>query len=161
MRIFGRGLCSERSAAKELGCAAEGQGPLHQAAVAAERRWRPVLLRRNQERRSPLAAETVAAVLLRIVLAIGMTVFCVWQAFAAASVPTEAGRYYVPILYVLVPVLLWGGLNPTGMLTWPIASVLLLFRGHWIVGWVPVALVVLNLIGNEVLGRRRADRLQR
>lgn len=84
-----------------------------------------------------------------------MTVFCVWQALAAASVATEAGRYYLPIVYFIVPVLLWGGLKLTGMLTWPVASVLLLFRGHWIVGWVPLALVIFNLIVNDVLRRRR------
>ena len=116
-----------------------------------------------EEPRTPLAlaAGTITGVLLRVVIAIGMTVFCVWQAVAAASVPTEAGRYYVPMLYFLVPVLRWGGLNPRGLITWPVASLLLVVRGHWIVGWVPVALVVLNLIGNEVLRGRRAARLQR
>lgn len=94
--------------------------------------------------------------LLRVAIAIGITLFCVWQGFVAGSVPTDAGRYYFPILYLLVPVLLWGGLNPKGMFTWPVASVLLLYRGHWIVGWVPAALVVLNLIGNEVVRRRGA-----
>ena len=154
IRIFACRLRSERSAATELGCAAEGQGLVH----------RPLQPPRGvgvlcyfEEPRTPLAlaAETVAAVLLRIVIAIGMTVFCVWQAVVAASVPTEAGRHYVPILYFLVPVLLWGGLNRSGMLTWPMATVLLLVRAHWIVGWIPVALVIFNLIGNEVVRNRR------
>lgn len=68
--------------------------------------------------------------LLRIAVAIAMTLFCAWQGFGAVSVPTETGRHYLPIVYLFVPVLLWSGLNPMGLVTWPIATILLILRGH-------------------------------
>ena len=94
--------------------------------------------------------------LLRILVALGMTAFCVFEGFSAASVPTDGGDFYFPFEYLLVPVLLWGGLNPSGLISWPIASLMLLLSGHWILGWVPVGLVVINLIGNRMAKEGRA-----
>ena len=91
---------------------------------------------------------------LRVLVAMVITAFCLWKGLGAASVPTETGRYYLPIIYLVVPVLLWIGLKPRGLITWPVATVLLLIRGHWIVGWVPLALVLFNLVGNELVRRR-------
>jgi len=91
---------------------------------------------------------------VRIAVAIAMTAFCLWQGLVSASMPSDAGRHYFPFLYVAVPLLLWSGLNRRGLLTWPLATVLLLLRGHWVVGWIPVALVVFNLIGNQVARKR-------
>lgn len=59
----------------------------------------------------------------------------------------------VRILYSACAVLFLSGLNPRGLVTWPIASLLLLSRGHWIVGWIPVALVVFNVVGNGIKDR--------
>jgi len=76
-----------------------------------------------------------------------MAGFCIWQGIQA-SMPTAMVR----ILYSACAILLLSGLNPRGLITWPIASLLLLSRGHWIVGWIPVALVVFNVIGNRIKG---------
>jgi len=85
--------------------------------------------------------------LLRLVVCLGMVGFCIWQGIQA-SMPTNIVR----ILYSACAILLLSGLNPRGLITWPIASLLLLSRGHWIVGWIPVALVVFNIIGNRIIG---------
>ncbi len=85
--------------------------------------------------------------LLRLVACLGMVGFCIWQGIQA-SMPTAMVR----ILYSACAILLLSGLNPRGLITWPIASLLLLSRGHWIVGWIPVALVVFNVIGNRIKG---------
>lgn len=94
---------------------------------------------------------------LRIVTALAMTAYCLWRGLEVSSVPTEAGQYYFPLIYIAVPLLLWGGLNPIGMITWPLATILLLVQGHWIVGWIPVALVVFNVVANEQLNRRETE----
>ena len=83
--------------------------------------------------------------LLRLLVCLGMVGFCIWQGIQA-SMPTGIVR----ILYSACVILLLSGLNPKGLITWPIASLLLLSRGHWIVGWIPVALVVFNVIGNKI-----------
>ncbi len=85
--------------------------------------------------------------LLRLVVCLGMVGFCIWQGIQA-SMPTAMVR----ILYSACAILLLSGLNPRGLITWPIAGLLLLSRGHWIVGWIPIALVVFNLIGNGIKG---------
>ncbi len=95
--------------------------------------------------------------ILRIMIALAMTAFCAWQGLEVSSVPTEAGRNYFPFIYFTVPFLLWGGLNPMGMITWPLATILLLVQGHWIVGWIPVALVLFNVVMNEQLKKRVTD----
>jgi hypothetical protein len=92
--------------------------------------------------------------ILRVLVALSMTAFCAWEGFAAASVPSASGRNYLPVIYIAVPILLWSGLNPRGLITWPLATVLLLLRGHLFVGWVPLALVIFNLVGNEVARKR-------
>lgn len=86
--------------------------------------------------------------LLRLLVCMGMVGFCIWQGIQA-SMPTAMVR----ILYSACAVLLLSGLNPRGLITWPIASVLLLSRGHWIVGWIPVALVAFNVIGNRIASK--------
>ena len=80
--------------------------------------------------------------------------FCVMQGCEAASVPSQSGRYYFPIIYIIAPILLLAGMNPKGLFTWPIVTLLLLIRGHWIVGWVPTGLVLFNLNGNSIIMRK-------
>jgi len=86
--------------------------------------------------------------LLRLLVCLWMVGFCIWQGIQA-SMPTAIVR----MLYSACAILLLSGLNPRGLITWPIASLLLLSRGHWIVGWIPAALVVYNVIGNGIRGR--------
>ena len=86
---------------------------------------------------------------LRLVVFIGLVAFCVFEGLSAASVPSLEGRHYLPIVYILSPLLLLLGLGPKGVFTWPIVSVMLLYQGHWLVGWIPLLLVVFNIIGNE------------
>ncbi len=91
--------------------------------------------------------------LLRLVVCIGMVIFCVVQGFIAAETPTESGDHYFPLVYIICSVLLLAGLNPRGLITWPISTILLLLYGHWIVGWIPLGLVLFTLLGNYVLDR--------
>ena len=56
--------------------------------------------------------------LLRLVVCIGMDVFCIWQGFAAAAVPAENGRHYFPGVYIFCVILLTSGLNKFGLMTW-------------------------------------------
>jgi len=91
--------------------------------------------------------------LLRLIVCIGMDIFCIWQGFAAAAVPAENGRHYFPGLYILCIILLSSGLNKFGLMTWPLATLLLLLRGHWIAGWIPLGLVVFTVLGNRALER--------
>ena len=95
---------------------------------------------------------------LRILIALGMTAFCIWQGFAATSMPTESGRHYLPVVYIAIPILLWSGLSRIGLITWPLATVFLLWRGHWVAGWIPLALIIFNLVGNEVVRKRRQEK---
>ncbi|MBN1918717.1 MAG: hypothetical protein JW889_12485 [Verrucomicrobia bacterium] len=99
--------------------------------------------------------EDAAAVLLRAVVCAGMVIFCVWQGIEAASAESPEGRHYLPIVYVLCPILLIAGLHPRGIVTWPAASVLLLVRGHFVLGWIPAGLVAFNLVGNKLVAGRR------
>jgi hypothetical protein len=87
--------------------------------------------------------------ILRLIVCISMCLFSIWQGFVAASVPTETGSHYFPGEYIFVVVLLASGLNKFGLMTWPIATVILLLKGHLIVGWVPLFLVILNVVGNK------------
>lgn len=84
-------------------------------------------------------------------MALAMTTFSLWEGWVVASTPSPAGRSYLLIIYILVPILLWTGLSPRGLITWPLATVLLLLPGHWVAGWIPLALVVFNLIGNALV----------
>lgn len=111
--------------------------------------------RRRANRIIPYRSLGGQGMVLRILVAVMMTIFCLWQGFVSASVPSAGGHHYFPVLYVLVPFLLWGGLNPLGLFTWPLATVLLLARGHWVAGWIPLALVAFNVIGNRLLLRDR------
>jgi len=86
--------------------------------------------------------------LLRLMVCVGMVGFCIWHGIHA-TMPTAMVR----LLYSACAILLLSGLNPRGLITWPIASLLLLSRGHWFVGWIPLGLVVFNIIGNELAGR--------
>ena len=45
------------------------------------------------------------------------------------------------------------GLNKFGLMSWPVATLLLLLRGHWVVGWIPLAFVVFTVLGNKMLDR--------
>jgi hypothetical protein len=96
--------------------------------------------------------------LLRIVVCLAMVAFAIWQGVAVASIPSPEGRHYFPIIYIAVAVLLLAGVGPRGILTWPLATILLLIRGHWVVGWIPLVLVLFNLIGNELLKARATQR---
>jgi len=91
--------------------------------------------------------------LLRLLVCIAMVFFCVWQGIVAAGIPAENGHNYFPFAYILSIVLLSSGLNKYGLFTWPIATAILLFRGHFIVGWVPIILVLYNIIGNKSLNK--------
>ena len=92
--------------------------------------------------------------ILRIIVAVGLTAFCILEGLAAATQPTSSGHYYFPGVYILIPLLLLAGLGPRGLITWPIATIFLLLNGHVYLGWLPLLLVVYNLIGNEVVRRR-------
>ncbi len=92
---------------------------------------------------------------LRLLVCIGMVIYCIWQGFAAASIPTSNGHNYFPFVYIMCVVLLFSGLNKFGLITWPLATVLLLFYGHWVVGWIPLALVLFNVFGNKVVASER------
>ena len=95
--------------------------------------------------------------LVRIVVCVALILFCVHQAITGLIYPSESGGYYISMAYIAVPVLLLLGLNRRGLLTWPIASLVLLLKGHWIVGWVPVALVLINIIGNALVNARSPE----
>lgn len=96
---------------------------------------------------------------LRIIVAIGMTIFCVWQGFEAASIPSPEGRNYFPIIYIICPILLWSGMNPRGLITWPLATIFLLVRGHWFMAWIPLALVIFSVVGNEIIHKGSEKKL--
>lgn len=91
--------------------------------------------------------------LLRLVVCIGMVIFCVWQGFVASSVPIESGDHYFPGVYLFCIIILSMGLNKFGLMSWPVATLLLLLRGHWVVGWIPLAFVVFTVLGNKMLDR--------
>jgi hypothetical protein len=95
--------------------------------------------------------------LLRFFVCIGMIGFCVWQGLVASQVPSAAGRHYFPGIYILVPILLLAGLNKWGLISWPVATLLLLIKGHVIVGWIPVALLAVTVVGNKLLGPALSD----
>lgn len=89
--------------------------------------------------------------LLRFLVCLGMCIFSLFQGLKAASIPVENGRHYFSILYILVVILLCSSLNKRGLVTWPIATLLLLIKGHYIAGWIPLWLVIFNLIGNKIV----------
>ena len=89
--------------------------------------------------------------ILRFLVLVGLIAFCVWQLFAQLSSP---GPVYLPLVYIAVPILLVVGMGPRGVFTWPIAGILLLLQGHWIIGFVPPILVLFTVIGNEWLNKR-------
>ena len=99
----------------------------------------------------PLSEED--RMILRLLICIGMVVFCLWQGFAASNIPSPEGRHYFPIIYIVCPILLLTGLSPRGLVTWPVATVLLLLRGHFILGWVPLGLVIFNVGGSWLTDR--------
>jgi hypothetical protein len=92
-------------------------------------------------------------VILRLLTCIGMDIFCLWQGFHVASISSASGHHYFPIIYVLCVILLTSGINKFGLITWPLTTVLLLIQGFWIIGWIPLGLVVFTLIGNEIMAR--------
>jgi len=92
--------------------------------------------------------------ILRILICIGVSIFSIMQGLQVASIPAENGRHYFPGIYIWIIVLLFSGFNKYGLITWPLASVLLLLKGHFIVGWIPVALVIFNIIGNKIVNKK-------
>ena len=72
--------------------------------------------------------------LLRLITCIGMVIFCF-----------KTGHPVAAILLMI-------GLNPLGLITWPIATIILISNGHTIAGWVPLGVVVFTLIGNAIMG---------
>lgn len=89
--------------------------------------------------------------ILQIVVLIGMIGFCIWQLVNQISTPSSV---YIPVLYILCPILLIFGIGKRGVITWPLASILLLIQGHWIVGWIPALLVGFTIIGNDWLKKK-------
>lgn len=89
--------------------------------------------------------------LLRLLVAIGMISFCLWQILQDVNAP---GPAYLPLTYIGAIILIGVGLNKKGLFTWPLATILLLIEGHWIIGWIPVALVTFTVIGNEWLDKK-------
>jgi len=88
---------------------------------------------------------------LQFIVMIGMVGFCIWQFVEQVSAPSPV---YLPLTYIICPILLVIGLGKRGVVTWPIATVLLLIEGHWIVGWIPGLLVGLTVIGNKWLMKK-------
>lgn len=88
---------------------------------------------------------------LRLLVSIGMIGFCLWQILQEMSTP---GPVYVSLLYIGAIILIGIGQNDRGLFTWPLATILLLIEGHWIIGWVPAALVTFTVIGNEWLNKK-------
>ena len=97
--------------------------------------------------------------ILRLLICIAMSIFAFLQGFQVVSSSAEKGSDYFLGIYIIVVILLFSGLNKRGLITWPIASVLLLLKGHIIVGWIPVALVIFNLIGNEIIHSTKKENL--
>lgn len=96
--------------------------------------------------------------LLRLIVCIGLDMFCVWQGLQAAAIATPDGRHYFPAVYIFCIVLLSSGLNKFGLISWPVTTILLLLYGHWIVGWIPLALVLFTVWGNKTLDRMEDSR---
>jgi len=88
-------------------------------------------------------------VILQILVLIGMVSFCIWQLILEVQ-----ATGYIPITYIVTPILLLIGIHPRGILTWPLATILLLIRGHWLIGWIPAFLVVFTIYGNEWLKKK-------
>ena len=58
--------------------------------------------------------------------------------------------------YALAALLLLSGtFGRTAMVTWPIAALILIVSGHWMVGALPIGVLAANL-ANLALARRRA-----
>jgi len=91
---------------------------------------------------------------LRILVCVAISIFSIIQGFQSASILAINGRYYFPGIYIWVVVLLFSGFNKFGLITWPLASALLLLKGHFVVGWIPVALVIFNIIGNKIVDKK-------
>jgi hypothetical protein len=94
--------------------------------------------------------------ILRLLVCIGMDIFCVWQGIIVASVSSDNGHHYFPFNYIICIVLLSTGLNKFGLISWPLTTVILLFSGHWFIGWIPFALVLYNVLGNKIIKRKEA-----
>jgi len=91
--------------------------------------------------------------LLRLLICFAMIIFCIWQGLVAAGIPDENGRHYFPLAYILSIVLLSSGLNKFGLITWPIVTLILIIRGHYIIGWTPLIFVLYNVIGNMLFNK--------
>lgn len=89
--------------------------------------------------------------ILQYLVMLGMIAFCVWRLIVESGTP---GPVYIPLIYIICPVLLVVGLGKRGVVTWPLATILLLLEGHWIIGWVPAALVTFTVLGNVWLDKR-------
>ena len=89
--------------------------------------------------------------ILKYLTLIGMIVFCILNVIDQTNVP---GPVYLPLIYMVSPILLIIGLGKKGVFLWPIVTILLLIEGHWIVGWIPAALVTFTIIGNEWLDKK-------
>jgi len=95
--------------------------------------------------------------ILKFLVLIGMIAFCIWQFIQEISTP---GPVYIPVIYIICPVLLLIGLGPRGVITWPLATILLLLERHWIVGFIPAALVGFTIVGNEWLKKKYPTKCQ-
>ena len=89
---------------------------------------------------------------LRIFVCVVMVAFSLWH-FITESLSDHSllDALHYSGIYLIVSGLLVFGLGPRGLFTWPLATLLLLLRGHWVIGWIPLALVVFNLIGNKIV----------
>lgn len=92
---------------------------------------------------------------LRLLVCIGMVIYCIWQGFAATSIPASNGHNYFPFVYIVCVILLSSGLNKFGLITWPLTTILLWFNGHLLIGSIPLALVLFNVFGNKVVASER------
>ncbi|MCK5762513.1 MAG: hypothetical protein KAH05_00175 [Clostridiales bacterium] len=96
--------------------------------------------------------------LLRLLVCIAIIIFCIWQGLVAAGIPAENGRNYFPFAYILAIVLLSSGLNKFGLITWPLVTLILVVRGHLIIGWIPLIFILYNVFGNKLLNKLEEKR---
>ena len=89
--------------------------------------------------------------ILQYLVMLGMIAFCVWRFVVELGM---SGPVYIPLIYVMCPILLVVGLGKRGVITWPLATILLLLEGHWIIGWIPATLVTFTILGNMWLDKK-------
>ena len=84
--------------------------------------------------------------ILRIVVVIGVSIFCLYHGWKAALIPSPQGRNYFPFFYSVPILLMMGGAGKGGLYFWPLATIVLLIKGHWIFGWIPLLMTLFTII---------------